>query len=319
MLKHLMSGASLLALALREGENDTGADEKAKLREQLAKGNTTKSETIVPPVEEVEEGNEDDDEDEEKEEDKEEPKLDADGNPIEEIEETAEEKEAREKKEKEDFKAKRKDERMQKRIDTATAKAEAALAEVAKWKAIAEAKPDDQKLTKEEVDAKAEAIANEKITAAELNRLQIEFNKNCDKIQASAEKLDKEFNKKVHELAADLGPLPTPMMNELFDLDNGAEILVYLASDVDEAERIFDLQSKPAKLGRELGKLSDKLAEAKKPKPKPISQVPDPMAPVNGNRVQTTQITQKDTTPEGMENYVRKRQLQIEQRRKQGR
>ena len=43
------------------------------------------------------------------------------------------------------------------------------------------------------------------------------------------------------------------------------------------------------------------------------------MKPVNGNRVQSTQITSKDTTPDGMENYIRKRQAQIEQRRMQGR
>ena len=34
-----MSGSSLLAIALRDTENDNGADAKAKLREQLAKGN----------------------------------------------------------------------------------------------------------------------------------------------------------------------------------------------------------------------------------------------------------------------------------------
>lgn len=315
-----MSGASLLALALREGENDNGADEKAKLREQLAKGNLiNKTETIVPPEpkEDKEDGEENEEDEEEEQED--EPELDADGNPVVKKEETAEEKEAREKTEAEEAKSKRKEDRIQKRIDKAVAAQKAAEADVIKWKTLAEAKPTDEKLTKEEVEARAEAIATEKVAAAEINRLQLEFNKNCDKIQNSAEKLDKEFNKKVHELAADLGPLPTPMMNELFDLDNGAEILVYLANDVDEAERIFDLQGKPAKLGRELGKLSDKLAEAKKPKPKEISKVPDPMTPVNGNRVQSTQITSKDTTPDGMDNYVRKRQLQMEQRRKQGR
>ena len=34
-----MNGSSLLALALREGENDSGADDKNKLRDQIAKGN----------------------------------------------------------------------------------------------------------------------------------------------------------------------------------------------------------------------------------------------------------------------------------------
>ena len=305
-----MSGASLLALALREGENDTGADEKAKLREQLSKGNVPKE--VVPPVKEEGEGDPDADPDADG------PELDEDGNPVEKPEETAEEKEAREKTETEEAKNRRKEDRIQKRIDKAVAAQRVAEAEVIKLKEQLAANP-DKTLTEEEVQRRADAIASEKITAKELENLQKEFNKNCDKIQASAEKLDKEFNKKIHEIAADLGPLPTRMMNVLFDLDNGADVLNFLASDVDEAERIYDLQNKPEKLGIALSKISDKLAEAKKPKPKEISKVPDPMAPVNGNRVQSTQIVAKDMTPDGMENYVRKRQLQIEQRRKQGR
>ena len=37
-----MNGSSLLALALRDGNNDQGSDPKAALREQLAKGNVQK-------------------------------------------------------------------------------------------------------------------------------------------------------------------------------------------------------------------------------------------------------------------------------------
>ena len=308
-----MSGASLISLVLREGENDTGADDKTKLREQLAKGNVANKDTIAPVEDNNEdEGDKEDDDEEEDEEDKEE-------DDSEKVEETAEEKVAREAKESEDAKNRRKEERIQKRIDKAVAAQKVAEAEVLKWKTLAEAKPDDEKLTKEEVEARAEAIAAEKIAKSELYNLQKEFNKNCDKIQESAIKADKDFYPKVQALAAEIGPLPTPMMNVLFDLDNGADVLVYLANDVDEAERIYDLQNKPAKLGIALSKIADKLAEEKKPKPKKISEVPDPMKPVNGNRVQTTQITSKDTTPDGMENYVRKRQLQMEQRRKQGR
>ena len=308
-----MSGASLISLALRDANSDAlAADEKAKLREQLAKGNVTNKETIVPPVEENEE-EEGDEEDDDKEEDEEEKDDD------EKVEETAEEKTAREAKESEDAKNRRKEERIQKRIDKAVAAQRAAEAEVLKWKTLAEAKPDDEKLTKEEVEARAEAIAAEKIAKNDLDNLQKEFNKNCDKIQEAAIKADKDFYPKVQALAAEIGPLPTPMMNVLFELDNGADVLVYLANDVDEAERIYDLQNKPAKLGIALSKIADKLAEEKKPKPKQISKVPESVEAVKGNRVQSTQIVAKDLTPDGMDNYVRKRQLQMEQRRKQGR
>ena len=304
-----MSGASLIALALRDANNDEGADDKTKLREQLAKGNVTNKETIVPPVEEKEEEEEGDEENDDKEEDEEEKDDD----------ETAEEKTAREAKESEDAKNRRKEERIQKRIDKAVAAQRAAEAEVLKWKTLAEAKPDDEKLTKEEVEARAEAIAAEKIAKNDLDNLQKEFNKNCDKIQEAAIKADKDFYPKVQALAAEIGPLPTPMMNVLFELDNGADVLVYLANDVDEAERIYDLQNKPAKLGIALSKIADKLAEEKKPKPKQISKVPESVEAVKGNRVQSTQIVAKDLTPEGMDNYVRKRALQIEARRKAGR
>lgn len=312
MLKQFLNNASPTSLMLWDAESEAGvAEEKAKLREQLSKGNLTK-ETPVVEEEGIEE--EDGEKDEETEEGEDE---ETDGD--EKVEETAEEKTEREKKEREEFKAKRKEERVQKRIDEAVKAQRLAEADVLKWKTIAEAKPEDQKLTEAEVQARADAIANEKVTNLELNRLQKEFTNNCDKIQDAAEKLDKDFNKKVNDLAAELGPLPNQMLNVLFDLDNGPKVLKYLVDDVDEAERIYGLVNNPARLGIALSKISDKLIEADKPKKKEISNVPDPMKPVNGSRVQSTQITQKDTTSEGMDNYVRKRQLEIEQRRKQGR
>jgi hypothetical protein len=318
MLKNFLNHASPTSLMLWDAASDAAsAEEKNKLREQLAKGNTPVAETPVKEEDIIEEKEEGEEETEEAEE--EEPELDADGNPVEKVEETAEEKAAREANETEAAKELRKQERIQKRIDKAVAAQKRAEDEVLKWKALAEAKPTDEKLTEEEVQRRADAIANEKLTAQNLNNLQKEFEKNCDKIQAAAEKEDKDFNKKVHELAAEIGPLPNQMLNVLFDLDNGAEVLVYLANDVDEAERIYGLVDKPARLGIALSKIADKLEEKKKPKPKVISKVPDGVKPVNGNRVQSTQITSKDTTPDGMENYVRKRQLQLEQRRKQGR
>lgn len=321
MLKHLLNHASPTSLMLFDIASDEAASKaKAELRENLAKGNTVKEETVVEKEGEEEEvEGEEGEEEEGEEEGEEEPELDADGNPIEKVEETAEEKTAREAKERAEFKAKRKDERVQKRIDKAVAAQGLAEAELARVKLLLDAKPADEKLTEAEVQARAEAIANEKITTAEVTRLQLEFNKNCDKIQDAAEKLDTEFTKKVNELAAEIGPLPTRMMNVLFELENGPAVLAYLVNDVDEAERIYDLNNKPERLGIALARLADKLAEEAKPKPKQISKVPDGVKPVNGNRVQSSVITAKDTTPEGMDNYVRKRRLQMEQRKREGR
>lgn len=307
---------------LRDAENDTGKPEpteRDKLRDQLAKGNTGE---VVPKEEDIkeekEEGEEDDNEEFELDDDGE-PKLDADGNKIKKAIETAEEKTAREANETEDAKARRKEERIQKRIDKAVAAQRVAEAEVINLKKQLEAKPGDEKLTEAEVQARAEVIANEKVATQNLQNLQKEFEKNCDKIQEGAIKVDPKFNEKVHELAAELGPLPNQMLNVLFDLEHGADVLAFLANDVDEAERIYGLIDKPARLGIALSKIADKLAEAKRPKPRQISNVPDAVRPVNGHSVQSTQITSKDTTPAGMDNYVRKRQLQMEQRKKQGR
>lgn len=328
MLKQFLNNASPTSLMLWDAASDAAAaEEKSKLREQLAKGNTVpaaevpvKEEDIIEEKEEGEgeEGEEDDNEEFELDEAGE-PKLDDDGNKIKKIVETAEEKTAREANETEAAKELRKQERIQKRIDKAVAAQRVAEAEVIKLREQLAAKPTDEKLTEAEVQARAEAIATEKLATKNLQDLQKEFEKNCDTIQDAAVKIDPEFNKKVHELAAEIGPLPNQMLNVLFDLDNGADVLAFLASDVDEAERIYGLVDKPARLGIALSKIADKLAEAKKPKPKEISKVPDQPKPVSSARVQSTQITSKDTTPEGMDNYVRKRQLQMEQRRKQGR
>ena len=70
-----MSGSSLLAIALRDTENDNGADAKAKLREQLAKGNlqnqegTENNNEADPPNEEENEEDGEGEEDEKDEED----------------------------------------------------------------------------------------------------------------------------------------------------------------------------------------------------------------------------------------------------------
>lgn len=326
MLKQLLNTSSPTSLMLWDAASDAAAaEEKSKLREQLAKGNTIstevpiKEENIIEEKEEDEEEGEEDDNEEFELDEAGEPKLDDDGNKIKKVVETAEEKAAREATETAEAKEKRKEERIQKRIDKAYAAQKVAEAEVIKLREQLAAKPPDEKLTEAEVQSRAEVIAAEKLATKNLQDLQKEFEKNCDAIQDAAVKIDPEFNKKVHELAAEIGPLPNQMLNVLFDLDNGADVLAFLASDVDEAERIYGLVDKPARLGIALSKIADKLAEAKKPKPKEISKVPDAVKPVNGARVQSTQITSKDTTPEGMDNYVRKRQLQIEQRRKQGR
>lgn len=305
-----MNGASLLTMARFDAE----ADERAALRASLVKNNTVIEKPAVEgeaDPETVVEGEEDEEGDE-----------DEEGNPEpdpNEEELTDEEKAAKEAEkkanEKAAAKAQRKNDRMQRRIDEAVADAKAAKAELAAFKT---ANP-DSKLSEEEVQSRAEAIAAEKLAAKKVEDLQTEFNNTCERLQKEATKLDKDFYEKIVDISDQFGPIPSFMIGVLDDLDNGAEILAHIAADEELAEKIWDLKNKPAKMSNELVVISNKLKEAKKPIKRQISKVPEPIARVQGSRTTSTVITSADTKPENMDNYVAKRQAQMEARRKAGR
>jgi hypothetical protein len=314
MLKHLMNGSSLLAITLRDAENDNGADAdpKAKLREQLSKGNVQKegiqnSESNPPNEEE----NEEDGEGEEEEENEEDENEEVDSNKK---EETEEEKAEREKQEKIAAKAQRKQDRMQRRIDEATRARKEAEAERDRLKAQLEADP-DKKLTEEEVEARAEAIAAKKLADKQIEEIQSKFNEACEKLQKDASKIDKDFDDKIADIAADIGPIPSFMIGVLDDLDNGGEVLAFIANDDELAEKIWNLKKNPAKMTKEIVEISNKLSAAKKKPKKEISRVPDPPEPVKTNRNSNSAIiTEADT--KNMDSYVAKRQAQMLEKRK---
>jgi len=316
MLKQLMNGSSWLAL--RDGTNDDGVvDPKVALRAQIAKGNLPEGQTNK------EEGggkdaddksdNEGDDDDENEESDDEGDENEEEGE--EKVELTAEQKAEKEKQERIAAKAKRKEDRVQKRFNDLTAKANAAEAEVARLKAQLDADP-DKKLTAEEVKTMAAELAKQQIADKELEEVKAKFQKDCDKLQAAANKLDTEFDNKINDIATDVGPIPSFMIGILTDLENGAEVLVTIANDDELADKIYKLS--PAKMTKELVDISNKLeADKKKPK-KQISKVPDPVEPVKGSRASNSlTITEADT--KDMATYTRKRQAQmLEQRKARG-
>lgn len=310
MLKHLMNGSSLLALALRDGNNDEGSDPKAKLREQLAKGNI--------PEKNGDDENEDDKQNKENDENNEENEEDEGNDEDEEDEEvtppeneTEEQKKEREAKEKETAKAQRKQDRMQRRIDKAVAEKRVAEAEVARLKAQLEANP-DQKLTAEEIEAQAEAKAAKKIADKELADIQKKFEDDCEVLAKAATKVDKDFNDKIHELADDIGPIPSFMIGILADMDNGGEVLAYIANDDELAEDVW--KARPTKMTKMLVEISTKLADAKKKPKKQISRVEAPGEPVRGSRVTSAMLTEADA--KNMDTYVAKRQKMIAEKRK---
>ena len=316
MFRNLMNGVSLSAMLLRDADNEQGsaAEAKAKLRESIAKGITvtarSSEETVPYPKEDDESENDEKDDDNDKDADEE--NAEGEAEEKEEVGETAADKKAKEAQELKD-KEDRKQARIQKRIDKAVAAQRVAEDEVVKLRAQLEANP-EKKLTEEEVQAKAEVIAAEKVAAKELENLQKEFDKACDKLQNEGVKLDKEFTPKVVAMADELGPIPSRVIGVLSDLDNGAEVLKFMIDDIDEAEKIYELKNKPEKLAIALVRIADKLTAAKRPKPKPISQVPDAVEPVKSSRVQSLTITEADT--KNMDNYVAKRSRQMAEKRK---
>jgi multidrug efflux pump subunit AcrA (membrane-fusion protein) len=312
MFKNLMNGISLSALMLRDKENDDGGDAKAKLRTELAKGNITKEADASDDKEDDAEGGDkegDDEDNDEKEEgdDKEE----EDENLTD--EEKAAKVEAEKQAEKIAAKAKRKEDRTQRRIDELTAQAKTAREELEAFK---KANP-DSKLSEEEVESRATAKAAEKLAAKNLEDIQKAFEATCDKLQKDARKIDKNFDDKIADIADQFGRIPSFMIGVLDDFDNGAEVLTLIANDDDLAEKIWDLKAKPAKMTKELVLISNQLLEAKKKPRKEISKVPDPITKVTGSRVINGAVTEADT--KDMDRYVAKRQAQIAERRKMGR
>jgi hypothetical protein len=162
------------------------------------------------------------------------------------------------------------------------------------------------KYDEDEVEKRAEAKATQK--AAER-----EFLNASNRLAEAAEKIDKDFIKKIKTVAEDTAPIPGHMIGILDDLDNGGAVLVSLADDVDEYERIIGLS--PAKAAVELTKLSVKIST--KPAPKPVSKVPKPIEPIGGSNSSTNNdmtITDKDT--KNMNDFIRKRNIQIAERAK---
>ena len=245
----------------------------------------------VQELEKKEEPKEDDKSDSDNENDNEEGKnLDAENAKEEEaeeevVEETAEEKTIREADEaaEADTKSKRQVERMQKRIDTLTAKTRTTETENAELKKLLDAKKEDGSLTltEEEVERRAELKAEEKLGARQ-------FQKAVDTLAKGANALDKEFNKNIKIVTDEIALLPPVMIGILEDLENeagknvGAEVLVYLSKNIDAYEDIYSLSE--GRMALKLQTLANKIT--KKPA-KPVSQVPAPNKPVGGNNVQS--------------------------------
>jgi len=137
-----------------------------------------------------------------------------------------------------------------------------------------------------------------------------EFIAACNRLADGATKLDKDFKKKIDELSEDVGPIPGHMIGILDDLDNGAKILTYFTANPDEYEELIAFPT--IKAGVKLTRLSEKLAKVPEKK---ISKAPPPIDSLKGGKSDNSfVITEADT--KNMSEFVRKRNAQIEARRK---
>lgn len=272
-------------------------EEREKITVEMTANNEEKDEINNEDNDENEEG------DGEKLDEKDESDLDSDNKKADNEGQSDDKEEKEEKELSSEIKAKakedRRQERMQRRIDKATAEAKAARAEAEDLKRQLAAKPDDEKiLTEDEVEKRSEAKAVQKATERA-------FIADCNKLAEEAEKIDKDFNKKINVLTEDIGPIPSQMIGILSDLDNGAKILSHLTDNEDIAEDIWKLS--PAKMAIQLERLSNELK--KKPK-KEISKVPEPNKGLGGKGGQVT--TLHDKMP--MEDWVAQREKDVAER-----
>ena len=136
--------------------------------------------------------------------------------------------------------------------------------------------------------------------------MQRDFDAAVNRVTKAATKTDKDFMKKINEVATEIAPIPGQMIGILDDLENPGVVLSHLANDPDEYERIITLPI--TKMALELAKLSTKLD--KKPATE-ISKVPDPGKPIGGNRG-TPSAAPKDS--DDFDTWMLKRNQQVAER-----
>jgi hypothetical protein len=97
-----------------------------------------------------------------------------------------------------------------------------------------------------------------------------------------------------HDVVTDSTPISEGMADFLLDSDEAGAIQYYLGNNVEEARKLYNLS--PAKAGRELQRLEDRLvAERKKAAAKPVSEAPPPAPKIEAS---TSSQALKSTDPE---------------------
>lgn len=285
------------------GPNDDTGSEKTEVEKQREGIKVTS--TSSKEAEEKEdtkddaEDNVDEEAEKESEESEEETEEEKDGTEEEPKELTAEQKEIEA--------LKKKLERAQRRAGKTAAERDENKKLVKELKAALDAKLEEgtQPLTEEEVNRRARELANQELTVREFKQAE-------SKLIDQALAIDKTFMSKINDLAQDVAPIPEFFIGALNDLDNGGAVLNYLSDNPDDYEELLK-KNNPMKVMKGLVDISNKLIEAGKPKPKKISQTPEPPKAPKGNSKSPDQLPPKPT--ENMAEFIRIRNLQEKAKR----
>ena len=212
-------------------------------------------------------------------------------------------------------KEERRQNRIQKRIDKLTATNKNYETEIANLKKQLAEKPVEG-LTEEEVERRAAEKAKKLADEQEQERQKKTFDKTAKSLIDGAVKIDKEFEKKINDVAKETDTLmPQFMIEILADLDNknGSDILAQLANDPDLYEEICTLSER--RMVRRLDKMSEELKGTAKPRRE--REIPDPITPINDGANNRGNSLPKNPT-QNMDDYVRIRRQQTEALRKTG-
>lgn len=186
--------------------------------------------------------------------------------------------------------------KFQKRLNREVAKRKTLEEENTALKAQLAAKP-DAALTEEEVEKRSQ-------TKAQQLSAQRDFVKTSNRLFDEAEKLDKDFDKKVKDMADDIGPIPSVVIGIIGDFKRGDLVLKYFADNHEEAEEYFDTAIKqPIKAAAQLKELEVKLTPKVAAKSK--VKVNEPVTPTGGAAPVRENMTQS------MDDWVKTREARL--------
>ena len=192
--------------------------------------------------------------------------------------------------------------RIQKRMDKLSGRIAEKEARIAELEAQLAAKDQENsgKYTEEDLNARANQLAQEHVG-------NLEFRRMCDVLEKEAVKINPEFTSLAMATIKEAEmPVSSALLLALEDIDNKGAVFNHIMKDVDEYERLSRLH--PSKVGIAIERISQQI----KPKPRTVSRVPKPNEPLNSNGTVVPQFDAYNTKDK--EAWIRRRNEDIQRR-----